>query len=156
MESWKLPPKAKIYEALSAVADNRVKITSETSAIVTSSSLDKDYTVTWSDDLTQITSNDNASHWQGYVGYPIVAVLLVKGKISFNREVAGYLAGIIWKKINKQFKNDYDKAIESVLGSLGEKGIDARKIREEVDRIMRQLERLPLTKLPGRGRPPKG
>ncbi len=153
MDSWKLPPKAKIYEALSAVADNRVKITSETSAVVTSSSLDKNYTVTWSEDLTHITSNDNASHWQGYVGYPIVAVLLVKGKMKFDRKIAGHLAGIAWKKVNKQFKNDYDKAIEAVLVSLGKKGIDTRTIREEVDRIMRQLERLPLSKLPGRGKP---
>jgi hypothetical protein len=149
MDSWKLPPKAKIYEALSAVADNRVKITSETSAIVTSSSLDKNYTVTWSEDLTQITSNDNASHWQGYVGYPIVAVLLVKGKMNFDREIAGHLAGIVWKKVNKQFKNDYDKAVESVLASLEEKGIDTRSIRDEVERIMTQIEQLALKKLSG-------
>jgi hypothetical protein len=148
MASWKLPPKAKIYEALSAVADNRVKITSETSAIVTSSSLDKNYTVTWSKDLTHITSNDNASHWQGYVGYPIVAVLLVKGKMTFDRKNAGHLAGVAWKKINKQFKNDYDKAVESVLASLEEKGIDTRCIRDEVERIMTQIEQLALKKLP--------
>ena len=148
MDSWKLPPKAKIYEALSAVADNRVKITSETSAIVTSSSLDKNYTVTWSEDLTHITSNDNASHWQGYVGYPIVAVLLVKGKMNFDRKIAGHLAGIAWKKVNKQFKNDYDKAVESVLATLEEKGIDTRSIRDEVERIMTQIEQLALKKLP--------
>jgi hypothetical protein len=148
MDRWKLPPKAKIYEALSAVADNRVKITSETSAVVTSSSLDKNYTVTWSEDLTHITSNDNASHWQGYVGYPIVAVLLVKGKMNFDRKIAGHLAGIAWKKVNKQFKNDYDKAVESVLASLEEKGIDTQGIRDEVERIMTQIEQLSLKKLP--------
>ena len=74
---WKLPPIAKVYEALSAVADGRVRITGDTAAQVTSSTRDKTYTVHWSPDLAHITANDNASHWQGYTGYPIIAVLFV-------------------------------------------------------------------------------
>jgi hypothetical protein len=155
MEIWKLPPKAKIYEAMSAVADNRIKITGKTSAEVTSSSHDKTYTVAWSEDLTGITSNDNASYWQGYLGYPIVAVLMMRGDVTFDRVVAGHLKGIPWKDINKRFRNDYEKAVASVLISLEEKGIDTRILTTEIERIMDQLGHLSLKKLPKGPRPPK-
>ncbi|HVN72695.1 MAG TPA: hypothetical protein VMU10_11795 [Desulfomonilia bacterium] len=146
---WKLPPKAKIFEALSAVGDGRVKVTGETNAEVTSSSLDKTYHVEWNEDFTRVTSNDNASHWQGYLGYPILAVLMEKGKLAYDKAVAGDLAGIPWKVVNKRFKNDYDKAIESVLGSLKDKGVDTGAVRDEVERIMKQIEQLSLEKLAG-------
>ena len=64
MGGWKLPPKAKIYEALTAVADARVKLTDGETAEVLSSDGTKTYIVEWSADLRQITSNDNASYWQ--------------------------------------------------------------------------------------------
>jgi hypothetical protein len=150
MDQWKLPPKAKIFEALSAVVDGRVKVTGETSATVTSSSLDRTYTITWSPDLDRITSDDNASRWQGYTGYPIIAVLLVKGKIPFDARIASHLVGIPWKEINRQFRNDYARAVESVLASLEEKGINTASIREEVEKIMSRLEGLALKKLPKR------
>ena len=91
-----MPPKANIYEALSAVADQRVTITGLTSAQVQSSSRDKIYDVEWSDDISEITSNDNASHWQGYIGYPIIAVLLKIGKLSFNIHIAELPAGLVY------------------------------------------------------------
>ena len=155
METWKLPPKAKIYEAMSAVADNRIKITGTTSAEVISSSHDKTYTVVWSEDLTRITSNDNASYWQGYLGYPIVAVLMMRGDITFDSRIAEHLKGIPWKDINKRFRNDYEKAVDSVLSSLEERGVDTGLLTAEIERIMAQLGHLSLKKLPKGAQPPK-
>ena len=77
MAPWKLPPRAKVFEAFTAVADGRVRLTGPGSATVTSSGGDKTYDVEWSDDGRMVTANDNASYWQGYLGYPILAVLLV-------------------------------------------------------------------------------
>jgi hypothetical protein len=94
MLPWKLPPKAKIYEALSAVAESRVRIGDGNTATVLSSAGDKAYMVRWNPELTRISSNDNASFYQGYMGYPIVAVLMLIGKLRFSREVASHLAGI--------------------------------------------------------------
>lgn len=156
METWKLPPIAKIYEALTALADGRVKRTGTNTAEVISSSGTKNYAVEWNDDISAITSNDNASYWQGYMGYPILAVLMLLGRITCDTALAGSLAGIPWKQINRQFKNDYDKAVESILSSLEEKGTDPRVIRDETARIMSQVEQLSLGKLPRRKRPPKG
>jgi hypothetical protein len=155
MSTWKMPPKAKIYEALSAVADQRVTITGLTSAQVQSSSRDKIYDVEWSDDISEITSNDNASHWQGYIGYPIIAVLLKIGKLSFNIHIVELLAGVLWKVINDQFKRDYDKAINHVLDHIEEKGGNRTEIAQEVEKIYEQLSTLGLQRAQLRHRPPK-
>ncbi len=156
MGTWKSPPRAKIYEALSAVADDRVKLAGVETAEVVSSDGTKTYRVAWSSDLNQITSNDNASYWQGYMGYPIIAVLMLLGKLDYKIEVAEFLAGVPWKQINRQFRNDYTKAIDSVLEGLEAKGIPRQVVTAEVDQIMAQIERLNLEKLPRRKRPPKG
>ena len=150
MALWKLPPKAKIYEALSAVADGRVTMHENKTAEVVSSGGDKTYQVEWSDDLTQITSNDNASYWQGYTGYPILAVLMILGKLQFNNDIARHLAGIRWKEINKKFKRDYDKAVDSVLTELESRGISRELIESEIDHIRIHLESLKLSRLPRR------
>jgi hypothetical protein len=89
-----MPPVAKVYEALSATADGRVRITASGRAEVVSSEGDKTYTVEWSEDGRLFSSNDNASYWQGYAGYPIVAVLLATGRIPYDPLVAGLLAGV--------------------------------------------------------------
>jgi hypothetical protein len=155
MTIWKNPPKAKIFEALSAIADGRVKLLEGQSAEVASSDRSKSYSVAWSEDLNAFTSNDNASHWQGYMGYPIIAVLMLLGKVGFSREAAELLAGVPWKLLNKRFRNDYAKAAESVLDDLESARSGARQlVIAEVDRIMAQIEGLELEKSPRR-RPPK-
>lgn len=156
MGGWKLPPKPKIYEALTAVADGRVKLKGNETAEVLSSDGTKTYNVEWSADLRGITSNDNASYWQRYIGYPIVAVLMVLGRLDFDRRVAQALSGIAWKQMNRKFRNDYEKAVESVLLNLDlEPGL-RRTVVSEVDKIFNQLETLDLERLPRRRRPRKG
>lgn len=153
MAAWKLPPIAKVYEALSAVADGRVTLAGSTAARVASSSRDKTYTVAWSADLREITSNDNASLWQGYLGYPIIAVLLALKKIAYNEEVARWLAGVPWKEINNRFKRDYDKAVAHVLHKVESSGGDREAIVREVERIFARLGPLDLQRPEKRTRP---
>ncbi len=148
MGGWKLPPKAKIYEALTAVADARVKLKGNETAEVVSSDGTKTYIVEWSADLRQITSNDNASYWQRYIGYPIIAVLMVLGRLDFDRRVAQALSGIAWKQMNRKFRNDYEKAVESVLLNLDVEPGLRRTVVSEVDKIFNQLETLDLERLP--------
>lgn len=155
MTTWNLPPKAKIYEGLSAIADGRIRIGEKTQAEVDSSSRDKTYIVEWSDDFSKITSNDNASYWQGYLGYPIIAVLLKLERIQYNKEILPYLTNIQWKQINRKYKNDWDKAVDEVLLSLTESGVSVEIINNEVDKIMEQLQKLSFEKLSSRRQPPK-
>lgn len=152
--NWKMPPLAKVYEALSAVVDNRVTLIGSDRAAVVSSSLDKSYTVEWSSDGKEITSNDNASYWQGYIGYPIIAVFLSTGKIAYDKEAASSLAGIPWKQLNKQHKGNYDKAVAAVLESLEAKGTNIKAIADSAQSIFDQLQRLDIKKYLSRRRPP--
>ena len=154
MPVWNLPPKAKVFEAMSAVADGRVSITGEREARVVSSAGTKSYLVEWSPDMTQIVSNDNASYWQGYMGYPILAVLMVLGKLEYNKESAGRLAGIQWKAINRKFRNRYDEAVQHVMEDLGLSADEERAIRDDADAIYERLAALRMQKLSKRRRPP--
>jgi hypothetical protein len=155
MAGWRLPPKAKVYEAFSAVADGRVSIAGPGTARVVSSAGDKTYTVEWSGDGASVSSNDNASYWQGYLGYPIIAVLVVQGIVRADDDVVRSFAGVPWHDLNARFKRDYDAAVEHVLGSLAEREPDRAHVVAEIDGAMTQLEALDLQR-PGRGRrPPK-
>ena len=73
----RMPPLAKVFEAWSALADGRVSLDDEERrATVTSSNGLKAYTVAWSEDGGTYSSNDNATYWQGYAGYPVIAALM--------------------------------------------------------------------------------
>jgi len=150
---WKLPPKEKIYEAFSVIADKRFGMVSDSKASVTSSSGDKQYSVTWdiNDESIRITSNDNASLWQGYTGYPIIAMLMVLGRIRYDEELISYFGGIPWKKINKAHKNNYAEAVNEILNGLNDPAL-ITKIRDLVDDIFTQIENLKLERLGGRGK----
>ena len=66
----KLPPVEKVYEAWTALVDDRYDLSPE-ALIVRSSDGSKEYRVTW-DDEGRYRSNDNATFWQGYAGYPVI------------------------------------------------------------------------------------
>jgi hypothetical protein len=141
------PPISKVYEALTAVGDGRVKLTEATSAQVVSSGRDQTYTVKWSADGGEITSDDNATRWQGYLGYPIIAVLLLTGRLPHDPAVARWLAGVPWHALNKQYKRDYDAAVNHVLEGLRQSGINPDAVRGEAVRIYGALARLRLERL---------
>lgn len=147
----KMPPIEKIYEAYSAIADSRVSfLESGSAAVVASSDGEKEYTVTWKDGV--YTSNDNATYWQGYPGYPVIAVLLLQGKLTLDREIAGLFAGINWAELNKENKRDYAKAVDVVIV---ERQYDAAKIKAGVKRVFREMEGLSISVKRGPLRPPR-
>jgi hypothetical protein len=156
MAHWKRPPRAKVYEALAALADGRVHLGEDGTATVLSSGLDKTYEVEWSPDGTSITSNDNASYWQSYTGYPILAVLIAIGRIRVDQAVTPALAGIDWHGLNKRFHRDYDAAVAHVLREIELHGLDTEPIERQVDDVMSQLAGLNLERPARVKRPPKG
>ena len=64
------------------------------------------------------SSTDNASYWQGYPGYPIIAVLMKQKKLPFCHNFINHFANINWRDLNNKYKRDYDKAIEEVLKNM--------------------------------------
>ncbi|MGA8497078.1 MAG: hypothetical protein WB764_16460 [Xanthobacteraceae bacterium] len=153
--AWKSPPKAKIYEALSAVADGRVQIVGEGEALVHSSDQAKTYKVIWNKERTAFGANDNASYWVGYVGYPIIATLFELGVIELDRELAGHFQSINWNKLNQIYKRRYDDAVNYVLEQLQKNNIEIGPIREFADASFEKLKSLKFGRLTPPGEPPK-
>ena len=143
---WKLPPIEKIPEAYGAIADGRVAM-KESSAEVVSSDGTKTYHVKWKDGV--YTSDDNGSRWQGYSGYPILAVLLMQGRLPLDRTVMEAFRGVPWKDLNKKYKNKYAEALAGVLENIRSAGGDPERIRQEIQTVYSALEALKLPRRRG-------
>ncbi len=153
---WKQPPLNKVYEALGAIGDGRIEVTGD-SAKVYSSSLNKYYDVIYDAEQNAISSNDNGSHWQGYLGYPSIAFLLAKGLIKYDAKLAGYLTGFAWKDINQQFKNDFNKTDAYIDEQVVSKyQIDLDDFHHQLQDILDQAMKHELNRLSGAKKPPAG
>lgn len=146
----KLPPLEKIYEAYSAIADNRVTM-GENKAEVISSNLAKTYLVTWRENT--YTSSDSATYWQGYPGYPVLAVLMLQGRLPLNRETAGRFGEINWTQLNARHKANYAAAVDEISAERIPAS-EAEPIRQEVRQVYETLSKLELTIKRGKYRPP--
>lgn len=151
---WKLPPRIKIFEALGCIADGRIEI-SGNGAKVFSSSRGKFYSVKH-DGKNAIMCNDNSSYWAGYLGYPSIAFLMMKGKIKYNPKFAEALKDIPWKDVNVKFKNDYEKTEAHVLELVKERGYDTAKLLKEIDNIFEQIRKMDIEMLGEKIKPPQG
>jgi hypothetical protein len=148
-----MPPLAKVYEAIGAVGDGRARIQDSSRALVKSSDATKTYEVEISDGGREISSNDNASYWQGYLGYPAIAVLVERGLIARPpADATDALARIPWKEINRRFRNDYEKTIAEVERIAEQRGQDPNAIRAEAEAILSALRKLAPYR--GKRRPP--
>src|SRR5580700_3824520 len=130
VEKWKIPPPIKVYEAIGAVGDGRVRAIDDARARainhdapparweVVSSDAAKTYSVEISADGRELSSNDNASYWQGYLGYPAIAVLIARGFYRAPANVTDALAGVAWKELNRRHRNDWAATIAEVEKAL--------------------------------------
>ncbi|MCH5242384.1 MAG: hypothetical protein J1F67_08150 [Muribaculaceae bacterium] len=134
----KFPPIEKVYEAWTALADHRVKM-HEGYADVSSSDGEKSYVVRFSGD--QYSSDDNATYWQGYPGYPVIAVLMLQGKLPYDKEESELWKNINWTQLNKSHKNKYAEAVKEVAD---ERGINLEHSMSQAEEVMSALSQLPL------------
>ena len=143
----RLPPRIKVLEALGAIADGRIKIIDEHRAQVVSSEGDRVYDVYVDLSKGQVYSNDNGTKYRGYVGYPIIALLMIKGVIPFYRDVAEALKGIPWRELNEKYKKY--AIVESIVKDIARKrGISPSYIDLVISRVMSKLKTLRLKLLP--------
>lgn len=120
MKVLNLPPIIKYFEAFSTFADERFKKIDERNYEVISSDISKIYKVYFekiSEDKFLAYSNDNGTILKGYVGYPIIVVLIDKKilELTSNYKV---LKGIKWKELNEKFRN-YQKVLEYIKNKIG-------------------------------------
>ena len=134
----KLPPIEKVYEAWTAIVDGRVTLSND-AATVESSDGTKAYTIRFAGDT--YSSDDNATYWRGYPGYPVVAVLMLQSKLPFDREEAEKWKDVNWKEVNTRYRNKYAEAVKEVAE---ERHIDMASAEKAAERVMKALEELPI------------
>lgn len=137
----KTPPRIKILEALGSIGDNRVVVLSDNEAVVHSSTGEREYKVIvskTSDNEYLVYSNDNGTIYRGYVGYPIIAFLMVKGVIPIDKTIMKTLVGIPWKELNERYKN-YSIVEKIVLDKAEESGVSRDIIYDYMNIVMKKL-----------------
>lgn len=153
--TWDKPHISKIYEAFTTIADGRIEVDSN-HAKCFSSSRGKHYEIDYDPETNSIMSNDNTAFFIGAVSYPMIAMLMMKGKLDYDDELLRQFKGIVWKDIVVKAKHDYDKAIEVVLEDLAAKGEDIAEIRSKVKKIHVAACDMDLKLLGKKRFPPKG
>ena len=150
---WKHPPTIKTYEAIGAVADDRVEVSGNT-AKVYSSTRNKFYDVIYDPEKREIMCNDNSSYWQGTLGYPAIAYLMSIKVLSYDQKIGNVLKGIAWKDINQKFKNNFDKTLGFILSSKSEK--ESNDLKRLVAIVDLEISELKLGLLGRKMIPPEG
>jgi len=143
MEIWKLPPRVKVLEALSAIADGRVDVKNKR---VISSARDREYVIEYDKEKNAIFSNDNGSIYRGYLGYPAIAYLMLIGELPFNEKISQALKGIPWRKINQLFKN-YEKVEKYIKEKVEAKGYNWEDIIKFANKVLEEIKKKKFKKL---------
>ncbi len=150
---WTTPPDIKIYEALGAVADGRVKVNGNRAQIFSSSG-NKFYDVEYDAESGSIMTNDNASYWKGYLGYPAIAYLMSTGVLTYDTTLGSLMQGIGWKDINTKFKNNFLKTLEFICKDLSAETRES--LYDYVQLVQREIADLNLSLLGKKTQPPQG
>lgn len=139
----RLPPRIKVLEALGALADGRVKAIGEREAVVTSSEGDRKYEVHVDLSKRVAYSDDNGTIYKGYVGYPIISFLMLKGVLPIDERLKDALKGIPWRRLNEHYKK-YEAVMEVIKRNLADRGIEPAYVDKYIDEILAELKRLGL------------
>lgn len=149
------PHLSKVYEALTAIADNRYELVSDTELKLYSSSRGKFYTVKYDPRNKQIMSNDNTAYYNHSISYPMLTLLMLRGDLVYDTSLLVPLSNLVWKDIMTKHKNDYDAGIVEVLSLLSSRGTDVSALKAKIARIYAQACQLTLSPLGKRLLPPK-
>ena len=154
MNKWKIPPVIKIYEALGAIADERI-IAEGDKAQVYSSEGNKQYDVMFSKADNAIMSNDNGSYWVGHLGHPSIAYLMQRGILEYIPEYGEALKNIKWKGINTKNKNDFSLTQKDIDQIIVQKSVNLDEFYLYLANTMKKIEDLDLDLLGNKILPPK-
>ncbi|MCE4610405.1 MAG: hypothetical protein F7B17_00350 [Desulfurococcales archaeon] len=137
----RLPPRVKVLEAAGAIGGGRVNIIEAGrvyKALVASSGRPLKYRVAVAPEqgYIRVYSDDNGTVHRGYIGYPIISVMMLMGILPRDSEVEKALADVNWYEVNRRL-GKYSLVMEEVLGGLPP-GV---RVRAEmlVNRVMARL-----------------
>ena len=144
------PPRIKVLEAAGAIADGRVHLAKgltpdRLDATVISSEGDRRYRVVVVKEGGgfRVYSDDNGTRLRGYVGYPIISVLMLAGALPRDEQVEVALKGIDWRRLNETYKK-YSVVEEIVLKKASEQ-VPRERVEAFREKVMNELRKVPFT-----------
>ncbi|NPA96106.1 MAG: hypothetical protein GXO32_00715 [Crenarchaeota archaeon] len=140
MEVLRTPPRIKVLEALGSIADERIELRGEKSAVVRSSMGDRTYRVCIDVDKGIAYSDDNGTRFRKYIGYPIIALMMLKGLLPYDSEIASALRGIPWKELNEKYKR-YFIVERIVKETCRARGIEPGRVDAFVSKVLSALRK---------------
>ena len=150
MKERKLPPKVKIIEALSAVADERIIVEDLLSSEWKCSSASnpwKIYKILYNEKENTISSNDNWSINQWFLWYPSIAFLIKIWKLDYDKSILNMLDEMDWKKMKVQVNKDNESLYRLVLWNLYIKWCDVDYFVSQIEYIYNQISEFHLEHL---------
>ncbi len=140
-----LPPRIKVLEALGAVAGGRVEVLSENESRVRSSEGNRVYQVFVDLESGEVRSDDNGTVYRNYVGYPVIAFLMARGKLPYDDEVGRALATVRWRTLTEAYRS-YRLVEREVARTLRSSGIEWSRVEALMEAVLRLLEGMHLWK----------
>jgi hypothetical protein len=137
----KMPPRIKVLEAISSISAGRVKKEDAGIYKVRSSKGDKEYIVIIKNSMAY--SNDNGTIFKGYIGYPIIASLMIEGILPKNDKIGEAIKNIPWADLNESLKS-YKKVEEKVKEEAKKNGVQPEEIDDYVELVMQALKMITL------------
>lgn len=138
------PPRIKVLEAAGAIGDGRITPISENKAVVRSSLGDREYKVVIvgeQGEFYRVYSNDNGTMHRGYVGYPILAFMIIKGVLPRDNEVIRAMAGVPWKELNERYQKY--AVVENIVITRAERmGVPRSIIDDYINIVFKRLSLL--------------
>ena len=149
MKLLRQPPRIKVLEAAGALGDRRVSLAARAlplmenrviEATVASSDGSRAYDVRIARSgysTFRVYSSDNGTLLRGYVGYPIIAVMMAVDLLPRDEYVEETLSGIPWRELNERFKKY--SLVEEYIRSKLRPNADWRRVEEFRARVLREL-----------------
>ena len=150
MKERKLPPKVKVIEALSAVADERIIIEdllSKEWKCNSASSPWKTYKILYNEKENTISSNDSGSINQWFLWYPAIAFLLKIWKLKYDESILEMMKDINRADIKEKVHKDYESSYRLVLWNLHMQWYNVDYFISQVEYIYDQIPELHLQHL---------
>ena len=150
MTERKLPPKIKIIEALSAVADERIiseGLLANEGKCFSASSPWKVYKIQYNEKENTILSNDSWSIDQNFLWYPAIAFLLKIWKLKYDESILEMVKDIDWIKIKGLVHKDYESSYRLILWNLHMQWFNVDYFISQIENIYNQIFELHLQHL---------
>ena len=140
------PPRIKVLEALGAIGDGRVEKLGPHRYRVRSSDGTRVYLVYVDPSRGLAYSSDNGTRLRGYVGYPIIAALMLEGILPLDERLASALRGIPWKRLNEKYKK-YAVVERIAKKEAASRGVEPGELERFTAEVMERLRSLQLRRL---------